>query len=227
MAASTQAMQNPAALPEIQAEPPIIEADPFREALGQLRLIGITGAAGSGKTTIAEYLFREANVQIISCADPIKEALSGLFKFPRRAWQDRTWKETPLPMIGQSPRQLAQTFGTEWGRRMVNEDIWISEVISRWRKSELVLTCVPDIRFDNEALHILRAGGVMIRVVRPDAPPVAQHVSEVSIPDNLVHLTIENTGSLEELFSKVERAITNHVNEALEAARQQLADAYS
>lgn len=204
---------------------PQAETDPFLAALAQLRLIGITGLAGTGKTTIANYLYHKGGVEVIACADPIKETLSRLFGFPRKAWQDREWKERPVAMIGQSPRQLAQSFGTQWGRQMVNEDIWISEVISRWRKSELKLTAVPDIRFDNEALHILRAGGVMIRVTRDDAEPVSPHVSEVPIPDNLVHLTIENNGSLEELYSKVERAITNHVNEALEAVKQQQAQA--
>lgn len=216
MTASVEAMQKPADVPENQ-----VEEKTFEQAMTQLRLIGITGAAGTGKTTIAEYLFRKSNAQVIACADPIKEALSALFGFPRKSWQDREWKERPLAMIGQSPRQLAQSFGTEWGRRMVNEDIWISEVISRWRKSEFALTVVPDVRFDNEALQLLRAGGLMIRVTREEAPLVAQHESEIPVPDNLIHLTIKNDGAIEDLFSKVERAIVNHVLESEAAVKKQ------
>jgi hypothetical protein len=38
---------------------------------------------------------------------------------------DRQLKETPLPVIGKSPREIMQTLGTEWGRRLVNPDLWV------------------------------------------------------------------------------------------------------
>src|SRR5690348_6899955 len=89
------------------------------------RLIGLTGKAGSGKDTIADRLVVNKGFTKLAFAAPMKEALNKLFGFDPSDWYDREWKETPLPGIGKSPRQLAQTLGTEWGRDTINPNLWI------------------------------------------------------------------------------------------------------
>jgi hypothetical protein len=175
-----------------------------------IRLIGVAGKAGAGKGAIGDWFQREFDAQVISFADPMREALTALFGFPRNAWEDREWKEAPLPMIGKSPRQLMQTFGTDWGRNMVNPDLWVSQVIGRWRASGCVLTVVPDVRFDNEAMAIRQAGGVMLQVDRPGVLEVASHSTEAGISPELVHQTILNDGDLERLGTKVNSALLSY-----------------
>lgn len=187
------------------------EQPKLKTALGQTRLIGVAGVAGSGKSTVCAHLAGELKAAIMHVSDPIKAALDALFGFPEGAWADREWRRRPLPMVGKTPRQLAQSFGTDWGRNLVNEDIWITTLIARWRESGFPLTIIPDVRFENEALQILRHGGLMLRVDRPgverDAPA---HASELAIPDAVVHQTIINDGTLEELRVKAEAAIRDH-----------------
>lgn len=211
-------------LPPMAAPAPVTPLITIEEALQSIRLIGVAGAAGSGKGTVAEFI-QQRGALVISCADPIKDSLTALFGFAEGAWEDRNWKERMLPMLGQSPRQLAQTLGTEWGRNMVNEDLWIATVVGRWRRANCALTVVPDIRFDNEAMAILRAGGVMIRVTRPDVEPVAAHSSEHGLPDTMIHQTIENNGTLEDLAAKVDNTIIQHVVRARQEVEQRQAAA--
>lgn len=188
------------------------------EAMTRIRLIGITGIAGSGKDTLADYICGKYGAQKLALADPIKAILNSIFGFHRDSWKDREWKEKPQAMIGHSPRVLAQSLGTQWGRS-INEDLWISKLVGRWRESDCALTVVPDVRFDNEAVYTLRAGGMMIRVERDDVEPVAPHASEQGVQDQLVHLSIVNNGGIEDLHEAFDRAIVKHILE-VEAQQQ-------
>lgn len=187
-------------------------------AISNVRLIGITGLAETGKDTLANYIVNQYGAIKRSVAYPIKGILNQIFGFPASAWDDRDWKERPLPMIGHSPRVLAQSLGTEWGRA-INEDLWIGKVIAHWRQNDCRLMVVPDIRFDNEAVYLLRSGGMMIRVTRQDAKPVAPHQSEQGVNDQLVHIEIPNDGTIKELFEAFDRAILKHVLDAQAAAQ--------
>ena len=192
------------------------------EVMQRVRLIGITGKAGSGKDTLADYIASKYGARKMALADPIKEILNSLFGFPASAWKDREWKEKVAPMIGHSPRVLIQSLGTQWGR-MINEDLWVSKLVAKWRESDGALTIVPDIRFDNEAVFMLRSGSMIIRIDRNEVEPVAQHESENGVQDQLVHLTIENNGTFEDLFAAFDEAIVKHVKdtEAKMIAEQQ------
>lgn len=183
------------------------------EAISKIRLIGITGIAGSGKDTLADYIIGKYGAKKLALADPIKAILNSIFGFPAAAWDDRAWKEKAQAMIGHSPRVLAQSLGTDWGRR-INEDLWIAKLVGRWRESDSAFTVVPDVRFDNEAVYMLRSGGMMIRVERDEVEPVAPHASEAGVQDQLVHLSIVNNGTVEDLHEAFDRAIVKHVLEA-------------
>ena len=192
-------------------------------AIGKVRLIGITGLAGTGKDTLAEYIMSRFGAKRLALADPIKAILNSIFGFPHEAWNDRKWKESVLPLIGHSPRVLAQTLGTDWGRAL-NENIWVSKVLGRWRESMCEFTVIPDVRFDNEAVEILRSGGMVIRVERAAAEPVAMHQSEQGVQDQLIHLSIKNDGTIQELHEAFDRAIVRHVLD-VQAQQKQQADA--
>lgn len=171
------------------------------------RLIGVTGRAGVGKDTLADYLCIFEGFERYSLASPLKAAIEAAFSLPPSIW-DRDRKEEVIPWIGKSPRQLAQTLGTEWGRNLVAPDIWLrclGRVIDTLPPEAPGLV-VPDVRFENEARYILDRGGVIVRVVR-DVPAVADHPSEAGIPDELVNLEIANDSSIAEFIRSAMRAL--------------------
>ena len=92
-------------------------------------LIGMCGAAGSGKDTIADIL----GFDRVAFADPLYEMVSLVTGLTPDEMRDRETKERTIDWLGQSPRQLLQTLGTEWGRGMVSESIWVDTAMRRVR----------------------------------------------------------------------------------------------
>lgn len=168
------------------------------------RFIGITGIAGSGKDTLANAIVKESGGVKYSWALPLKQALNAMFGWTMDMWDDRVWKETEIPWLGKSPRQLAQTMGTEWARETVHPELWVMLGLQRYTehcKSSETPFVVADTRFDNEARSIRRNGGIVIKVLRDDAAPIFAHKSEKGVSTDLIDLTITNNGTIEELVS--------------------------
>ena len=183
-------------------------------------LIGITGKARSGKDTIADHLALEHWFEIYSFAQPIKRGIQSTFMLdPDTPNEDR---EAPT-WTGLSKRQMYQLFGTEFGREMIDPDIWIKcadRAIAKIQHSEMhnpgLFTdtsgvVIPDVRFDNEAEFILSRGGIIIEVVRPINEVVNKHVSEDGISRNLITTTIMNDNTVDDLHNKVGNLFTSGV----------------
>lgn len=158
------------------------------------KLIGITGAAGSGKDTLADFL-APRSVKY-SFARPLKRALNAMFGWEMAQWDDRDWKEAVQPWLGKSPRQLAQTLGTEWGRESVHPELWILlarrelETLRQVFPTQAIV--IPDCRFDNEAQLIEELGGVVIKIVRPGLASVTAHKSEAGVSQKFISCHIVN-----------------------------------
>jgi hypothetical protein len=131
-----------------------------------------------------------------------------------------------------SPRICLQHLGTEWGRNVINKDIWISKFIDTAQhildgyqySREVGLTAgkeaqlpngivVSDVRFANEIEHIRKVGGKVIRVTRESADKKAnslgimKHASEVEqaeFADNMFDCILKNDKTIKDLFSSVD-----------------------
>lgn len=180
-----------------------------------IKKIALTGPAGSGKDEIAEVLCNACGFQRIALADPIKKMLvaGGFCSEDDLSSRDR--KEETLPLIGKSPRQLMQTLATEWGRTHVDQDIWLKLALNRVRSIEHFASryhtqgvVITDVRFNNEATWARQHGFVVVHVNRPDIQPV----SELGVTRQLVDLTLDNNGTLEELGEKVIQ-LANHIEQ--------------
>jgi hypothetical protein len=171
---------------------------------GPMRLIGITGRAGSGKNTVAGLV---PGAEVIGLADPIYQGLATMLGLDELELRDRGRKEAPIEWLGRSPRTLLQTLGTEWGRDTVRSDIWLLMAERRIRELDragAAAVVVADVRFANEAEMIRRMGGQIWEVRRPgQAIGEAGHSSERGIGAELVDVVIDNDGSLEELEARV------------------------
>ena len=162
-------------------------------------IIGLAGAARAGKDTVADMLALLGFIKI-GFADPLYDAMNAMFGWTREFIEAH--KEEPVGPGSKSPRFLMQTLGTEWGRDMVSSTLWIDIWKQRAQRTGAHVA-VPNVRFENEALAIRDMGGVVMRVVRPDAPAVRAHVSEAGLPDDLVAWEIINDSTIEALERNV------------------------
>lgn len=180
-----------------------------------MRLIGIAGPAGSGKTTAAAYMARQWGWNTMAFADPIKDILASLFDMPRSQFEntllDREHKEQPVPGLGVSPRRLMQTLGTEWGRQLIHPDLWLLMTQRRigWLEdtlpNEYAGIVIHDVRFDNEARWIRQAGGRIVRVTSRAGSACASHSSEAGLPPHCSDIHLPNDGRLDDLFRALEQ----------------------
>lgn len=162
-------------------------------------LIGIAGPARSGKDIFASFLIAQHNgCYTYSFADPMRRMLKvGLgIDLNEEYWQAH--KEEEIAAIGKSPRQLLQTLGTEWGRNMVYQDLWLLIAKQEFlnRGPGMIIT---DVRFANEAQWIRSVGGQVIHIVRENAAKVSPHISEAGVTNETVDVFVYNNMGLEEL----------------------------
>lgn len=179
-------------------------------------LIGLCGAAGAGKGSVAKRLVEEYGFLEMAFADPLYAAVSVITGLPVSDLKDRTIKEKPLATCGgKSPRQMLQLIGTEFGRQMIHEDIWVMRTmlaVVQASKTGLHGVVITDVRFDNEAVAIREEGGVIFEVVRPGsaclAANAAGHASEAGIGREHILATILNCGTLDDLNATVDEAVS-------------------
>lgn len=169
------------------------------EEPAEFRVIGITGRAGAGKTTLASLV---PGAVVMQFADPLYAAVAALTGLPEAMLRHPLHKGRIIPWLGKTPRQLLQTMGTEWGRAMVREDVWLVMArrrIEAWRESGASTVIVADVRFDNECQFIRDDMGGQVWGVFRSGKPDDGHSSEAGVHPSLVDLWLPNNGSLEDL----------------------------
>lgn len=146
-------------------------------------IIGLSGYAGSGKTTIANALLYGHGYERRKFATPLKKMLRALLEAQGADTKtvermiEGDLKEKPSPLLnGRTPRHAMQTLGTEWGRGQICENLW-SDVATR-DLSPQSRVVFDDVRFENEAAAIRAFGGIVVRLARPGVAAVNGHTSE-------------------------------------------------
>ena len=171
------------------------------------KLLGLTGKARSGKDTVGSILKRHFPASTISLASPIRDSLKAMIGLQDQDFQGKP-KETPIPWLGKSPRQMMQTLGTEWGRGMVNENMWLLLAQQKIDKAHNLCrhAVITDVRFENEATFIREQGGTIWHIDRDTrAYNVSPHASEagVVLRGDLGDVLICNYGNLNYLEDQV------------------------
>lgn len=177
-------------------------------------IIGISGKAGSGKSTAAKIIQKNLvnHYRIYHFADPIREGLKAMFGWTNLEFRPER-KNIPATINGQlevSPRQAMQTLGTEWGRNCIDSRLWEKLVP---RRQKLI---IPDVRFPNEAKFCLD-NGILIYINRPGLP-LMEHESESHLDTirKQANILIINDGSYEEFRDTVKASIPRilfHLND--------------
>ena len=177
-------------------------------------LIGMVGAAGSGKDTAAAWLEHEWAFERMAFAEPLLLMLHQLFAYAGvdGAWAvERALKEQPTT-LGYSYRHLVQTLGTEWGREQISPDFWVRVAERRIDSTPLLAaSCIvfSDVRFPNEAAWIRSRGGYLVRVWRdPEKlPAVRPHESEQHADEIEADTELLNFGSIASLQLQIDRMV--------------------
>lgn len=149
-----------------------------------VHLIGLSGKANIGKDHIASILRGYGYF-------PFSFALH--FKMDMVGKKEVTYEEV---MITKPPhiRNLIQRKGTEEGRNVYGENVWVDTVDAwlrffeeNWKQNLIV---IPDIRFKNEADYIKSKGGKVYRIKSDDRIANSKltqeqqgHISETALDD--------------------------------------------
>jgi len=162
------------------------------------RVIGFSGLAGSGKTTVAQAFADAHGYTRISFATPLKQMLAVLV--PTDA--DKT--EERQELCGKTVRFALQSLGTEWGRKTIGDTIWIDAMLNKLQHGGYFV--IDDVRFENEAQALQDRGATIIRIHR-NGVGVMDHDSERGIPDHLVNIELSNSGNLKQTMENLEHAL--------------------
>lgn len=185
-------------------------------------LIGLTGAAGCGKSTVSKHLREKHDFFDFSLAEPIYGMVSAMTGLTVDALKIRDTKEQEIPWLGLSPRELLQRIGTEFGRCVLGDDVWIKHLMRRIEATSSALErmtrgfarphfAIADVRFDNEAEAIKAKGGEIWMISRDAKPCLSQaassHSSEAGVSRRNIDRVIENNGTLEALKRAVDESL--------------------
>ena len=159
------------------------------------KLIALTGVASSGKTTVAKELARFGYTRT-KFSQTLKNMLLQIPGVTEEMTEGNQ-KELPQNIFdGKSPREVMQTLGTEWGRELVTNKIWLDS----WERSVEGLSnvVVEDLRFPNEANLVRKLGGEIWSIQRKGYESDG-HKSETEMVNIKPDILIHNDGDINSL----------------------------
>jgi hypothetical protein len=181
--------------------------------------IGFLGKKGHGKTTAGRMLESLGDTRLHP-ATTLRDMLHvflrdfGLDEITRVEMLDGRLKRDIIPGLNCSPTHLQQTLGTEWGRVLVEDNIWLKildKKIEYIKSANTNFVFFNDsIRFHNEAEWMRSHYGKLIRIVDPrKKDDQDEHPSEQEGSSIEVDYTIINNGSIDILRDKLHEVIFN------------------
>lgn len=172
-------------------------------------LFGLGGYAGVGKDAFADALveFNDFNKQFMS--SPLRQAL--LTVDPWILGEDKLYyrysayeeivKSYEAAKRNPEVRRLLQVLGTEVGRNMFGQNVWVDLLDNEVKKLRAndISVVVTGIRYRNELDWVLDNGGHSIWIERPGVEPVNSHSSDNTLSMGDFDIMVSNEGTLGEL----------------------------
>ena len=181
-------------------------------------VIGLTGYAGCGKSTVANYLVEEHGFTRLSFAAPLKKMLRTLDPYlgpdghgePARLSDLAAWGMTENQIkgshFGNEYRRLLQVLGTDC-IRAVDEDFWVKAAMKQMTDASGKYV-FDDARFPNEAAVIKRLNYTGLwNITRPGYEAVNGHASEQHAGKMGEHVWIHNGMDIEGLHDQIDAAL--------------------
>lgn len=179
-------------------------------------LIGLAGAARSGKDTAAQSLldmgwtrraFADKVRDVLYAMNPVLDESSYADGFTSLRYEVDHYGWESVKEMYPEVRRYLQRLGTEGAREVLGEDIWVDALFrdfETWGP-----TVITDVRFPNEANAIRERGGLVVRIERPGQEPIreAGHRSENALAGYLYDDVIPNDGPVSQLHDRVMQLI--------------------
>ena len=170
-------------------------------------LIGLSGAAHSGKDTVADMLVKDYGFTKMAFADSLKEMIQQHYGFKtEELWTDYKTEEV---------RRILQGTG-ELIKNLEGDSFWIHRLQDKMMYKSMISGWIPrivisDVRFENEKNFIEGCSvGITIGIDRPDNEPVEynpKHVSERGLRD--FDYVVINRGGITELGENIDEIMRN------------------
>lgn len=147
-------------------------------------IISLSGFAGSGKDTVAQYLVEEYGFTKVSFGAAVKDVVASVFQWDRallegdtqesRDWREQVdpWWSQELGMPDLTPRKALQYVGTNLFREHMHKDIWtlaMKRKLEKYAKQDQSIV-ISDARFINELDLLHSMGGILAQVRRSPEP---------------------------------------------------------
>jgi hypothetical protein len=174
----------------------------------QTNTIGIAGYKGCGKSLVADYLCQARKFEILKFADPLKDMLRAIGLSDSHIEGDK--KEVPLSLLcGKTARHAMQTLGTDWGRGMLGDSLWVNLWTDRARVMHQFddKVVADDVRFENEIDAIHQLGGIVIYVRRGGCGSDGHASEDAGALEELCDFSFENQGPALNLLTEIEHTI--------------------
>jgi hypothetical protein len=191
-------------------------------------LIGFGGALAAGKDTVADYIVEHHEAVKVNMSAPLVAAMLALNPLVEHYIAGTNVEHVGTgsyiryrelhEAIGyvaakKNPevRRLYQVLGTEVGRDLISENVWV-DIASRTiqqHRAEGFPVVITGIRFENEQQMIRDLGGTLVYVTRGTEGTVGTHASETSVRREDFDVTIENLSTLEALYASAETLWTS------------------
>lgn len=160
-------------------------------------LIGVVGSRTAGKATFSSTIVEKYGFEKIPFAYPLKKMLrEGLGL--TLAHTDGALKQLPCAALGgKTPVHAMQSLGTEWGRKLIGEDVWLDAWLNASQNNKQVIA--DDVRFHNEYKAVKERGGIIVKIRRTGVEGADAHESELYGMGFKADYEIWNDGSIDDL----------------------------
>lgn len=207
---------------------------------GIIVLIGFAGKARVGKDTATQYLVENYRFNRIGLADAVKQGSYNLnpwicvteeeydaYIYPHRV--EDLWNhafeysggllyfiklQKLVEHLGietakkiKEVREFYQKYGTEGGRNIHGDQCWLDIAKRKFTGKD----AISDVRFANEAEFVRESGGIVINLIRDNAEAVNAHASENGLCSEYYDILLENNGTKEELFAKIDKIYNDSI----------------
>jgi len=178
--------------------------------LSKPHLIGLSGYAGVGKTTVGTILALDYGYKIAAFADKLRELAAAVSpeyaRLVNAMGYERAKAESPFV------REFLVALGAG-ARKVLGADVWVDALLPRhlppchfWQE-HYPDTVITDVRYANEALRIKQLGGQVWHIERPHIGPANEEEARSIALLPRADRYIANTGSIDFLREEVKRAL--------------------